>query len=174
MDRATFYLLWQAGLRLGEVEQLHLEDLDLPRRRLSVQLGKGQKDRTVYPTSTAVSSLQAYLQVRGQGPTSHVFFYRNQPLKKDLIRARLRAAGARVGVKVHPHRLRHTCATQLLNAGCRVTSIQRFLGHEQLESTMIYARVHDHTVAEDYYRAMQEIENHFPAQDAARQTQIKG
>jgi len=46
-----------------------------------------------------------------------------------------------MAVTVYPHRLRHTCATQLLNAGCRVTSIQKFLGHKRLNSTMIYARL---------------------------------
>ncbi|HEY9825276.1 MAG TPA: tyrosine-type recombinase/integrase, partial [Stenomitos sp.] len=54
--------------------------------------------------------------------------------------------------------LRHTCATQLLNAGCRVTSIQRFLGHKELSSTMVYARAHDQTVAEDYFAAMERVE----------------
>jgi Phage integrase family len=52
----------------------------------------------------------------------------------------------------------YSCATRLLNAGCRVTSIQRLLGHRRLNSTMIYARVHDRTVAEDYYAAMAQIE----------------
>jgi hypothetical protein len=61
-------------------------------------------------------------------------------------------------VKVYSHRLRHTCATQLLNAGCRITSIQRFLGHKKLNTTMIYARAHDQTVAEDYFAAMQRVE----------------
>lgn len=54
--------------------------------------------------------------------------------------------------------LRDTCATQLLNAGCRVTSIQRFLGHKELSSTMVYARAHDQTVAEDYFAAMERVE----------------
>ena len=72
--------------------------------------------------------------------------------------ARLKAVGQRVGVKVHPHRLRHTMATQLLNAGCRVTSLQKFLGHKELSTTMVYARVHDQTVADDYYAAMQKVE----------------
>jgi hypothetical protein len=69
-------------------------------------------------------------------------------------------------VKVYPHRLRHTAATQLLNAGCRVTSIQRFLGHKELSTTMVYARVHDQTVADDYYAAMREVEKRLdlPAQ----------
>ena len=90
--------------------------------------------------------------------TDHVFLYRNQPVCKDLIRGRIKAAGERVGVKVYPHHLRHTAATQLLNAGCRVTSIQKFLGHKKLNTTMIYARVHDQTVAEDYYAAMSQVE----------------
>jgi integrase len=158
LDRAAFYLLWQGGLRLSEVEELLLEDLDLAGRRLTVRQGKGRKDRTVYFTNTVVRALQDYLAVRGMGPTDHVFLYHNRAVCKDLIPARIKAAGKRVGVKVSPHDLRHTCATQLLNAGCRVTSLQKLLGHRRLNSTMIYARVHDRTVAEDYYAAMAQIE----------------
>jgi site-specific recombinase XerD len=156
--RAAFYLLWQGGLRLGEVEELRLEDLDFGQKRLSVRDGKGKKDRTVYLAETAIHAVQDFLAVRGEGSGDHVFLYRNAPLKKDIIRANLKYAGERVGVKVFPHRLRHTCATQLLNAGCRATSIQRFLGHKELSSTMIYARAHDQTVAEDYFTAMQRVE----------------
>jgi hypothetical protein len=54
--------------------------------------------------------------------------------------------------------LRHTFATQLVNAGCRVTTIQALLGHKRLNSTMVYARVHDQTVARDYFEAMAVIE----------------
>jgi hypothetical protein len=109
--------------------------------------------------------------VRGPGPTDHVILYRNQPVCKDLIRARVKAAGERTGVKVHPHSLRHTAATQLLNAGCRVTSIQKLLGHKELNTTMIYARVHDRTVAKDYYSAMEEVERRL---DVAGNTCIAG
>jgi site-specific recombinase XerD len=158
LDRAAFYLLWQSGLRKGEVEELRLEDLDLPEKRLIVRKSKALKDRVVFMTDTTVRALREYLTMRGPGPTEHVFLYRNQPLSKDLVSAHLKAAGECVGVKVYPHRLRHTAATQLLNAGCRVTSIQKFLGHKELSTTMIYARVHDQTVADDYYAAMQQIE----------------
>ena len=158
LDRAAFYLLWQSGLRTGEVEELRLEDLDLQGKRLMVRKSKALKDRTVFMTDTTVQAMREYLAVRGPGPTEHVFLYRNQPLCKDLVPARIKAAGGRAGVKVHPHRLRHTAATQLLNAGCRVTSIQKFLGHKELSTTMIYACVHDQTVADDYYTAMQQIE----------------
>ena len=158
LDRAAFYLLWQSGLRIGEVEELRLEDLDLPGRKLTVRQSKNLKDRTVYMTDTTVQAMQAYLALRGPGPTDHVFLYRNQPVSKDLVRERIKAAGKQVGVKVYPHRLRHTAATQLLNAGCRITSIQKFLGHKELSTTMIYARVHDQTVEDDYYRAMSSVE----------------
>lgn len=158
LDRAVFYLLWQGGLRRGEVENLHLDDLDLAGRKVTIRDGKGRKDRTVYLTGRAVAVLQAYLDRRGSGGSDHVFLYRHRALQKDLITSRLRAAGQRVGVSVSAHRLRHTYATQLLNAGCRITSIQKLMGHRHLNTTMIYARVYDRTVAEDYYTAMDQIE----------------
>ena len=74
-----------------------------------------------------------------------------------MIRGWLQEAGERVGVKVYPHRLRHTRATQLLNADCQITPIQRFLGHKDLASTMVCSRT-DQIVADDYFSAMQRVE----------------
>jgi integrase len=158
LDRAVFFLLWHGGLRVGEVEELRLDDLDLESRKIFVRRGKGVQDRTVYLTDTAFRAVQTYLEHRGEGITDHFFMYRNRALRKDLVWDRIKAAGKRTGVKVYPHRLRHTCATQLLNAGCRVPSIQRFLGHKRLNTTMVYAKIHDHKVAEDYYDGMEHIE----------------
>lgn len=164
LTRAAFYLLWQSGLRLGEVEELRLEDLEIPARRLTVRDGKGRKDRTVYLTDATVAALNDYLAVRGpgvsvqKGPGDHVFLYRHHSLCKDLVRDRIKAVGKQIGVKVYPHRLRHTCATQLLNAGCPITSIQKFLGHKKLDTTLVYAKAHDQTVESDYFAAMQRIE----------------
>ena len=158
LDRAAFYLLWQGGLRLGEVEDLCLGDLSLSQSRLTVRRGKGLQDRVVYLTETAVSALQAYLTVRGPDQTDHVFLYRYKPLRKDLVRDRIKTAGKRAGVKATPHMLRHTFATQLLNVGCKITTIQALLGHRRLNTTLVYARVHDKTVAADYYAAMARIE----------------
>jgi site-specific recombinase XerD len=169
LDRAVFHLFWQSGLRIGELEELRLEDLDLPARRLTVRNGKGMKDRTVYLADAAVHALSAYLAVRGVGPTDHVFLYRNEALKKDLARSRIKDAGKRVGVKVYPHRLRHTTATQLLNAGCPVTSIQKLLGHKKLNTTMLYARAHDQTVEQDYYAAMERVEQRLELAPAAEE-----
>jgi len=170
LERAVFYLLWQGGLRLGEVEDLRLEDLDFPAKKLSVRNGKGLKDRAVYLSQTVIAALNAYLPARGMGSDDHVFLYRNVALKKDLIHTRLKSAGERAGVHVYPHRLRHTCATQLLNAGCRITSIQAFLGHKKLNTTMIYARAHDQTVADDYFNAMQRVEQRLDVAPAPQET----
>ena len=158
LDLAAFYLLWQGGLRLGELEDLQLSDVDLAARVLIIRGGKGLKDRAVFLTERVIESLQDYLAARGPALTDHLFIYRHKPLAKDLIRDRLKAAGMRAGVKVTPHMLRHTFATQLINAGAKITTIQALLGHKRLNTTMVYARVHDQTVMEDYFRAMEEIE----------------
>ena len=158
LDLATFYLLWQGGLRLCEVEDLTLSDLHIPEQYVLIRQSKGLKDRTVYLTEAAVAAIEDYLTVRGPGRSDNLFLYRHRPVSKDLIRGRLKAAGERAGVKVTPHMLRHTFATQLLNVGCKITTIQALLGHSKLNSTMIYARVHDQTVAKDYYTAMTNIE----------------
>jgi site-specific recombinase XerD len=158
LDRAAFYLLWQGGLRLGEVEELRLDDLNLAQQQLVVRRGKGLQDRAVYLTGAAVAALQAYLAARGDSPTDHVFLFRHRPLCKDFLRGRIKAAGERTGVKVTPHQLRHTFATQLLNAGCRITTIQTLLGHRHPGTTLTYARIHNHTVAADYQAAMAVIE----------------
>jgi integrase/recombinase XerC len=171
LDRAAFYLLWQAGLRVSEAEDLLLTALNLPQQRLLVRQSKGLQDRTVYLTETTVSAVEAYLPVRGEGSSEHLFLYRYRPLSKDLIRVRMKAAGKRVGVYVTPHMLRHTFATQLVNAGCRITTIQSLLGHQRLNSTMVYARIHDQTVADDYYAAMRLIENQMHLQPVAEPNQ---
>jgi site-specific recombinase XerD len=165
LDRAAFYLLWQGGLRLGELEELRLDDLDLPARKLMVRQGKGRRDRAVFLADSAISTLRAYLAARGQGPDDHVFLYRAEPVHKDLVRCRIKVAGERTGVKVTPHALRHTYATQLLNAGCPITSIQKLLGHRRINSTLIYARVHDPQVADDYFAAMAQIEKRLALND---------
>lgn len=163
LDRAAFYLLWQGGLRLGEVEELTLADLNLTQRHLVVRRGKGLQDRAVYLTDGAVAALTAYLVVRGSGQTDHVFLFRHLPLSKDFLRGRIKAAGERTGVKVTPHQLRHTFATQLLNAGCKITTIQALLGHRHANTTLTYARLHDQTIAADYLAAMTIIEAQWQA-----------
>ncbi len=158
LDLAAFCLLWQSGIRVSELEDVRLSDVDLAAGVMLIREAKGLKDRSVYLTERVTATLQHYLEVRGPALTDHLFIYRHKPLSKDLIRDRLRAASERLGFKVTPHMLRHTFATQLVNAGAKITTIQALLGHQRLNTTMTYARVHDKTVMEDYFRAMAQVE----------------
>ena len=77
------------------------------------------KDRTIYLSDTVVRVVSEYLAVRGQGSGDHIFLHRNVSLKRHLIQTRLKAVGAKVGVHLHAHRLRHTCGRSL---GCLVNA----------------------------------------------------
>ena len=153
LDRTWFYLCSEAGLRISEVCDLHLGDIDLAARRLIVRQGKEMRDRTIPLSPTLLATLNAYLPVRGEAQTDHLLIYHQQAILSSLIRGRLNRYGKQASVKVSPHRLRHTLATRLLNEGMPITSIQRLLGHEKLDTTLIYARVHNETVRRDFERA---------------------
>lgn len=161
--RAVFYLLWQGGLRSGEVEMLRVSDFYISKsneaKRLFVRDGKWRKGRAIYLTDVALDALQAYFAVRGTETAGGFVFLRNGvPLKKNFLSQRLKALGKQANVSVSPHRLRHTFATQLLNVGCKVTSIQKLLGHTNLNTTMTYARAFDQTVMLDYFHAIDTVE----------------
>lgn len=160
LENAAFFVLAHAGLRASECLDLQVQDVDLTQGRLVVRQGKGQKDRAVYLSDTASLALQAYLDQAPCPPTALVFIYPNgKPLSYAWLYEHLMALGQAAGVpNVTPHRLRHTLATRLLNAGMDVTRIQKLLGHEHLDTTMIYARVLDTTVEADYRQAMRHIE----------------
>jgi len=153
LDRAWFYLLSDAGLRLSEVRDLRLGDVDLRAQRLIVRQGKENRDRCVPLSPTLRAALKAYLPVRGTAQTDHVLTLHKRPVRDSTISGRLRLYGQEAQVRVSPHRLRHTLATRLVNEGMPITSLQRLLGHEMLATTMVYARVHNETVRCDYERA---------------------
>ncbi len=153
LNRACFYLLSEAGLRISEVCDLRLGDIDLAARRLIVRRSKNDRDRSIPLSPTLQVALTAYLPVRGEAHTDHLLIQHQQAVREGLIRYRLRRYGQQAKVEVSPHRLRHTLATRLLNQGMPITSLQRLLGHDKLETTMIYARVHNETVQRDFERA---------------------
>ena len=158
MDRAWFLAMLHSGLRVGEVRRMRFSHLDLEARRVRIEQSKGLKDRIVCLSEATVNGLRSYLGVRGPAPSDHVFTFRHQPLSGSYCYQRLRTYGERCGVRVTPHRLRHSCATLLLNAGAPILTVQAILGHKQIDTTLSYARLYDGTVAADYYRAMSEIE----------------
>jgi len=154
-----FYLLAHAGLRLSEVLNLRLDDYDNQQRRLRIRSGKGDRDRVVPLTETLTTVLNAYLNIRPAVSSDHLLIYRGAPVKGSLISARLRRLGRLAGVEpISPHRLRHTLATLLVNQGMPITSLQKFLGHQDINTTLVYAKVFDETVRQQFATAMAQIE----------------
>jgi len=158
MDLAWYLLMRHCGLRTGKVRSLRRDALDLDGWRIRIERSKGLKDRVVYLSEPADQALYAYLAVRGTAPTDHVFLYRHKPLSARYCGIRLDTYGKRCVVRITPHQLRHSYATLLLNAGVPIEALQKLLGHTNIDTTMIYGRVYDSTVASDYYRAMGQIE----------------
>jgi site-specific recombinase XerD len=160
LQNAYLLVMLHSGLRAGECVDLRLQDLDLPGKRLIIRAGKGQRDRLVYLSESACQAIQLYLQGNQRLPGDFVWLQKNgKPLSTELLRKQVAQIGTTVGIDhLFPHRLRHTCATRLLNAGMDIVQIQKLLGHENLATTMIYARVQDATVEADYRRFTSQIE----------------
>lgn len=160
LENACYFVLAHTGLRAGECLDLRMHDLDLQGRRLMVRQGKGLRDRVVYLSDTACRALQLYLGATAHSAQAILFtFPGGHPFSYMWLNEHIRAMAQEAGIaNVTPHRLRHTLATRLLNSGMEITRIQKLLGHAQVNTTMIYARVHDQTVESDYRRAMQQIE----------------
>jgi site-specific recombinase XerD len=160
LENACLFVLLHSGLRKSECVDLRFQDLDLAGQRLIVRQGKGQRDRLVYLSDMSCQAIQLYLQDAVRRPTDPLWLYPNgKPMSDHWLRDHVAAIGQTVGIEhLSPHRLRHTCATRLLNAGMDITRIQKLLGHKQISTTMIYARVQDATVEADYRQALSRIE----------------
>jgi len=158
-DRAMFMLMLRCGLRVQEVAELTLDALEYGRRQIFVFHGKGAKDRVVYMSEDARSALLAYLEKRSSKAKA-LFLVQKGPMKgKPLsvrgIQKRIEYYARKSVLNVSCHRLRHTMATQLLNADADLAIIQDLLGHSQITTTQRYCRVANLKVQRDYYKAMQ-------------------
>lgn len=161
-DIAIFKLMLRCGLRVEEVSNLSLGDIDLKRRRILVQQGKGGKDRVVYISDDAHDALVAYLKIRSHYRVKKVFLvekgnYKGQPISVRGIQKRIEYYAKKTGLKVSCHRLRHTMATQLLNAEAEVETIQDLLGHNWITTTQRYCKVSNLKVQRDYFKAMRNV-----------------
>jgi site-specific recombinase XerD len=160
-DRAMFMLMLRCGLRVEEVAHLSVDAVEYGRRQIFVSRGKGAKDRVVYMSEDAHSALLAYLAKRSSKARG-LFLVQKGPLKgKALsvrgIQKRIEYYAQKSGLNVSCHRLRHTMATQLLNADAALATIQDLLGHGQITTTQRYCRVANLKVQRDYYKAMEVV-----------------
>lgn len=161
-DLAMILLLLRTGMRIGELLNLKVTDIILLERKILIYLGeKNYQGRVVYFTEDAERALRKWLKARNV-EKEHLFYgYTNEKLcyaaarkvlRKHLTRAELLHKGYSL------HSLRHTFATDLLNAGLRLEVLQQLLGHRTIEITRRYARMSDTTREFEYFKAMEIIE----------------
>ena len=161
-DFAMFKLMLRCGLRVEEVSNLTLGAIDLKRRRIIVYHGKGSKDRVVYISDDAHDALVAYFKIRSGLRVEKVFLvekgnFKGQSISVRGIQKRMEYYAKKTGLKVSCHRLRHTMATQLLNAEAEIETIQDLLGHNWITTTQRYCRVSNLKVQRDYFKAMRNV-----------------
>lgn len=148
-NRAILELLYGAGLRVAECSALDASDVDLDERLVLVRHGKGRKARRVPFGGLAEVALRTALDERHDGP---LFLNRyGRRLSVRSIHRIVRDAGRKADVSgLHPHALRHSCATHMLAGGADLRSIQEQLGHASLSTTQRYAHVSVERLIEVY------------------------
>ena len=159
-DLAIFELLLSSGIRVGELYSLNISDMDMVNNKFHV-IGKGDKERICYFNSATKIALKDYLQSRkDSNPSLFVSLKRKKNdegmledysrLPTNQVERRIREIGLKVGVKAYPHKFRRTFATNLAKKGVNVAEISKLLGHESIETTLIYTVTEDDTVKYDH------------------------
>lgn len=157
-DTAVLELLYATGMRVSEVAALNLRDISLKRGEIHVRGGKGRKDRLAFVGEAARAAVEDYLTERhlwtGEADPEALFFnQRRRRISDRSIRRLLDKYSGRVGKPIHPHMLRHSFATHLLEEGADVRSIQELLGHANLSTTQKYTHLDMKTLIEVYRKA---------------------
>ena len=156
-DRAMFELLYSSGLRLAELVSLNVDDgrLDLRQGEVTVT-GKGSKTRTVPIGAKAREAIGAWLAVRAQlaQPDGKALFVgaRGARISRAVVGARLAAWARRSGLpeRVHPHMLRHSFATHMLQSSQDLRAVQEMLGHASISTTQVYTHLDFQALAKVY------------------------
>lgn len=151
-DRAMLELFYSSGLRLSELTGLRWLDLDLDAGEVRV-LGKGQKTRIVPVGRHAVAALRALGEAEGRAPDSPIFRGRNgAPISPRTVQVRMKQLALRQGFakRVHPHLLRHTFASHMLESSGDLRAVQELLGHADIATTQIYTHLDFQHLAKVY------------------------
>ena len=161
-NRAMILVLLRTGMRIGELLDTRVRDVSLKERRIEIyEAQKNRVGRVVYLSDDAHSALAKWFKKRdpqkvfvfyAQGRDTMTYQGARAMFMKYLVKADLAGNGYSL------HCFRHTCATDLLNAGMRLECLQQLLGHSSIEMTRRYARLTDKTREEEYFRAMSIIE----------------
>jgi len=154
-DRAIIELFYSSGLRLSELTHVRMQDLDL--REGSVRVtGKGNKTRVVPVGSRARTAIAAWLPLRAElaGPDQPLLFVnaKGRPINPRTVQKRLEMWAVRQGISqhVHPHMLRHSFASHVLQSSGDLRAVQEMLGHASISSTQIYTHLDFQYLAKIY------------------------
>jgi len=154
-DQAMFELLYSSGLRLGELIALNLDDgrLDLRQGEVTVT-GKGSKTRTVPVGARAREALAAWMNARRAAPGEKALFVgaRGRRISASAVGARLKQWARRRGLheRVHPHMLRHSFASHVLQSSQDLRAVQEMLGHASISTTQVYTHLDYQALAKVY------------------------
>lgn len=152
-DRAIFELMYSSGLRLSELTGLNLNDLELSERLVTV-LGKGSRERCLPVGRVACVYLSAWLEVRPKASVDKALFVSRtgKRLTGRQVEKRLALWSKKLGIDrhVHPHMLRHSFASDLLQSSGDLRAVQELLGHANLTTTQIYTKVDFQHLAQVY------------------------
>ena len=155
-DLAIIDLLYSTGIRVGELVNLNIEDIDLEGRECIVY-GKGDKERRVYFDAKAKIHLKEYIDARTD--TNEALFVTldapHDRLKISGVEIRLRKLGRSLELdKIHPHKFRRSMATRAIDKGMPIEQVQKILGHSQIDTTMQYAMVNQNNVKMSHQKYM--------------------
>jgi integrase/recombinase XerC len=154
-DRAIMELFYSSGVRLSELQGLSLNDFDRKDATLRVT-GKGRKTRLVPIGSMAMAAINDWLKHRASlsnaDPSALFVTQQGRPLKVRSIQARLEFWGKKLGLssRLHPHKLRHSCASHFLESSSDLRAVQELLGHANLSTTQVYTHLDFQYLAKVY------------------------
>lgn len=143
-DRAIFRLVYHAGLRASEIGLLQLRDYNPRTDRIFIHRLKGSNSGEHHLCREESRALRAWLKSRGSAPGCLFPSRRRSPISRKMLDVLMRRYGALAGIPEklrHLHVLKHCCATHLLSRGFHVEQVQDWIGHANIQNTMIYARV---------------------------------
>lgn len=153
-DVAIIDLLYSTGMRVGELVNLDISDINFDERECIVY-GKGDKERRVYFDAKAKLHLQNYIESRSDDNPA-LFVSLDAPyerLKISGVEIRLRELGKKLNMhRIHPHKFRRTMATRAIDKGMPIEQVQKILGHSQIDTTMHYAIVNQNNVKASHRR----------------------
>lgn len=161
LRRLVIALLAHTGIRVGELCALEADAVVKMGEGwwLHVGIGKLHNDRYVPLLPQLVEMLGEWAATHDDGGTGLLLTNRGQPLNRFAVARMLNRVSKAAGIgHVHPHQLRHTLATQAINRGMRLEAIAALLGHRSLRMTMVYARIANSTVADEYHAAAARVE----------------